>query len=147
MSGISDAAVRTIPFFRMGGLGSFLMLRVLVSAACRRPDIQESLVTYLCVRLRSRRACFMKDGDWVSVAEFTEWQSGRIVSDRLTAMGIQNRLVRDFANQFNPAGCGPCQIWVPPQSVDEAKHAFAEASVSEAQLEEEALKYPPPDDV
>jgi len=89
----------------------------------------------------------MKDGDWVSVAEFTDWQSGRIVSHRLTTMGIQHRLVRDFANQFNPSGCGPCQIWVPPQSVDEAKHALAESSPSEAELEEQALDYPPPDDV
>lgn len=143
MSGISDAAVRAIPFFRMGGLGSFLMLRVLVSADCRRPDIQESLVTCLCVRLRSRRACFMKDGDWVP----TGWQFGRIVSHRLTTMSIQHRLVRDFANQFNPSGCGPCQIWVPPQSVDEAKRALAESSVSEVELVEQALKHPPPDDV
>jgi hypothetical protein len=82
----------------------------------------------------------MAEHDWVSVGQYSDYLSAEVVSGRLSRDGVTNRIWRP------PRSVGECYIWVPSESVDEAKRILAEPTISEADLTRLALKEPPPDD-
>jgi hypothetical protein len=89
----------------------------------------------------------MGSEDWVSLGEYSEIPSAEIVSRRLMMEGIRNRVVSDRWGPLSYPRSGPCYIWVPPESVDDAKRILAETAMPDSELASLALKYPPPDDV
>ena len=82
------------------------------------------------------------DDDWVSIGEYGNYQSARIISHILGSAAVPHRLVRAAMPLEDPT----CWIWVPPKSEIEAKRVLAECAVPEEELTNQALKFPPPDD-
>lgn len=82
----------------------------------------------------------MSEDDWVRVSQYTNYLAALVVSGRLSAEGVPNRIWSP------PRSAGKCYISVPEDSVDAAKQILAEPPVSETELTALALKDPPPDD-
>jgi len=88
----------------------------------------------------------MSGRDWISVGEFDSLISAEVVSKRLSADRVPNRIVAEPV--FGPGGPEATRwIWVPPEWQDQAKKISAEDAVTEEELARVALGYPPPDDV
>ena len=88
----------------------------------------------------------MPGNDWVSVGEYSNFESAEAVSGRLSVEGVQNQVV-----SADPAGplfgaLGEWSILVPPECVAAAQRILAEPAVSDAELTALALEDPPPED-
>ena len=84
--------------------------------------------------------------DWVTVAQYADVPSTQIASRLLSGLGIRNRIYSPGPILNVPLAGESC-VWVPPELVDAAKKALAQSGVSDKELTEQALKYPPPDDL
>jgi len=88
----------------------------------------------------------MADNNWVSLGEYSNFESAEAVAGRLTVEGVQNQVV-----SAEPAGgplfgaVGEYAILVPPEYLEAAKRILSE-QVSDDELTALALKDPPPDD-
>jgi hypothetical protein len=88
----------------------------------------------------------MPGNDWVSVGEYSNFESAQAVSGRLSVEGVQNQVV-----SADPAGplfgaMGEWSILVPPESAEAAQRILAERAISDAELTALALQDPPPED-
>jgi hypothetical protein len=88
----------------------------------------------------------MRDNDWISVGEYSDLESAEVISGRLTVEGVENRIVSPEPAAPLYGAMGEWAVIVPPESVDAARRALAEAPVDDAELTALALKDPPPDD-
>jgi hypothetical protein len=90
----------------------------------------------------------MSEHDWISVGQYTNLVDAQLVSDRLTSEGVPNRIyIPQTLGGTNVAPALECYVWVPPESAEEARRVLAMSAISEAELTDLALKYPPPDDL
>lgn len=80
--------------------------------------------------------------DWISIGEYSSYQSARIVAGVLDNAEIPHRIVRAAM----PLEDRTCWIWVPPESAAEARRALDECAVAADELTMQAMEYPPPDD-
>lgn len=82
----------------------------------------------------------MGSGDWVSVGEFRDVVSARVVAAQLSSADIPNRVWRP------PWSDRQIFIWVPPEWEKEAGRILSEPAAPEKELADQALAYPRPDD-
>lgn len=80
--------------------------------------------------------------DWISIGEYSSYQSARIVADVLDNAEVPNRIVTATMRFEDPT----CWIWVPPERATEARRALEECAVPDDELTKQAMEYPPPDD-
>lgn len=76
-----------------------------------------------------------EDQDWVSVAQYSSATAASLDAGLLTSMSIPNK-IRHYPRTLE------WYIWVPPEFAE----ALEPAQISEAELTEQALQEPPPDD-
>jgi hypothetical protein len=88
----------------------------------------------------------MADNDWVSVGEYSNFESAEVVSGRLSMEGVQNRVVSPEPAAPLYGAMGEWSILVPSDCVDAAKRILSEDPIDDAELAALALKDPPPDD-
>jgi len=86
------------------------------------------------------------DDGWVSVGAYPDVESAQVVSGRLSAEGVENRLIAREPGGPLFGVLGEWSVLVPPESVEAAERILAEPPASEAELTALALKDPPPDD-
>lgn len=85
----------------------------------------------------------MSDQGWVSARQYTDFLSASVAASLLSGLGIPNEIYSPRSPDFRS---GECYLWVPPELAQDAKKALEQAPLSEKELTELALKYPPPDD-
>jgi hypothetical protein len=78
--------------------------------------------------------------DWLSAGEYDSGTAAAVVSARLTAERIPNRMV-----PYGPRNPG-CSVWVRPEWIEKAKALLSQDAVPEDELTKLALSYPAPDD-
>jgi hypothetical protein len=88
----------------------------------------------------------MPDTNWVSVGEYSNFESAKVVSGRLSVEGVQNRVVSPEPAAPLYGAMGEWSILVPCDRVDAAKRILSEDPIDDAELAALALKDPPPDD-
>lgn len=81
----------------------------------------------------------LQSQDWVNVARYSTAVVARLNAGLLDGMNIPNRL-RHYRRTFE------WYIWVPAEFAADAREALQPAQISEAELTEQALQEPPPDD-
>jgi hypothetical protein len=84
----------------------------------------------------------MPNSDLVSVAEYPDAISVKVGSALLTSMGVPHRV---YPRAYYLRG-DYYYIWVSPELAEEARRILETTVLSEDELENLALKYPPPDD-
>ena len=77
--------------------------------------------------------------DWVSVAQYSSAATATLNAGLLAGMNIPHR-IQHCRRTFE------WYIWVPADFAADAKEALQPAQISEAELTEQALREPPPDD-
>ena len=88
----------------------------------------------------------MPDNDWISVGEYSNFESEQVISGRLSVEGLRTRVASAEPGGPLFGAVGEFAVLVPPESVEAARQILAEPPIADAELTALALEDPPPDD-
>jgi hypothetical protein len=97
-------------------------------------------IAYLSGVPANERAMTARESqDWVDVARYSNAAAATVAAGLLIGLNIPHR-IQHYRRTFE------WYIWVPAEFEGDAREALKPGQISEAELTEQALKEPPPDD-